>query len=94
MEPFRRACRVLLDRKAPDTPVGVVREAGRDGETVHVVRLRDLPGVEDEIDMKTTIIVGNSKTMINGRLMVTPRGYDVSRETGGGLSGANDVRSE
>ena len=30
----------------------------------------------DEIDMQTTVIVGNSKTIVWDSLMITPRGYE------------------
>jgi precorrin-3B C17-methyltransferase/cobalt-precorrin 5A hydrolase/precorrin-3B C17-methyltransferase len=30
-----------------------------------------------EVDMTTTIIVGNSTTRMIGKRMVTPRGYDL-----------------
>jgi precorrin-3B C17-methyltransferase len=59
----------------PDTPVGIVRQAGREGQTYTITTLKDM--LNEEIDMVTTIVVGNSMTrVINGR-MVTARGYDV-----------------
>jgi len=30
----------------------------------------------DEIDMQTTVIIGNSKTIVWNNLMITPRGYE------------------
>ncbi len=60
------------------TPVGIVKNAYRCGETVKIVRLEDAPLLED-IDMATTIIVGNSKTYIKNGYMITPRGYNFKK---------------
>ncbi len=63
----------ILEHRTPDTPIGYVKNAGRDGEESHLCTLENVPF--EEIDMFTTLIVGNSQTkVINGR-MVTPRGY-------------------
>jgi precorrin-3B C17-methyltransferase len=56
--------------------VGIVKQAGRKGEEIIVTSLKEM--LNAEIDMVTTIIVGNSATkVVNGR-MVTVRGYDLS----------------
>lgn len=70
---LRRACDILLRSKSPDTPCGYVRNIGRKGEEAVVLSLRALR--EAQVDMFTTVFVGNSQTrVINGKL-VTPRGY-------------------
>ena len=70
---LRRACEILLERKSPETPCGYVREIGRDGEAATVLTLGQLK--DAQVDMFTTVFVGNSQTkVINGKL-VTPRGY-------------------
>jgi precorrin-3B C17-methyltransferase len=46
----------------------------REQETVIVT---DLANMQDsDIDMQTTVIIGNSKTFAWNNLMVTPRGYE------------------
>lgn len=76
-EPLAKAHEILLRHRAPSTPVGVVRQAGREGEGTVITTLERL--LDCDVDMVTTIIVGNSTTrVVNGR-MVTPRGYDLSR---------------
>jgi precorrin-3B C17-methyltransferase len=76
-KPLARAHAILLKYRAPGTPVGVVRQAGREGEETAITTLERL--LDYDVDMVTTIIVGNSTTrVVNGR-MVTPRGYDLSR---------------
>ncbi len=77
-ENFQRCCEILLEHRAPDTPVGIVRGAGRENEAVEIVDLGDLPdmGETDLIDMTTTLIVGNEETYVWDDRMVTPRGYE------------------
>ncbi|WP_446220713.1 precorrin-3B C(17)-methyltransferase [Micromonospora sp. IBHARD004] len=55
------------------TPVGVVRNASRPGERVHLATLATLdPAL---VDMYSVVVVGSSQTRIVGGRMVTPRGY-------------------
>jgi len=75
IEPLAKAYEIMLKHMHPDTPVGIVKQAGRKGEEVVITTLKDL--LAAEIDMVTTVIVGNSATkVVNGR-MVTARGYDL-----------------
>ncbi len=74
-EPLAQGYQILLHYRKPDTPVGIVRQVGRKGEETTITTLKDL--LRCEVDMATTIIVGNSATRIVGNRMVTPRGYDL-----------------
>lgn len=68
-----KACDIMLKYKTGDTVCGYVKNIGRDGETFVVMTLKELR--ECQVDMFTTVFVGNSETkMINGK-MITPRGY-------------------
>ena len=70
-----KAREILLDHRSPDTPVGIVKDAYRPTQKVI---LTDLGSLRDEnVDMLTTVIVGNSRTEIRAGRMVTPRGYEV-----------------
>jgi precorrin-3B C17-methyltransferase len=77
-ENFEKCCEILLEHRAPDTPVGIVRGAGREDEQVEIVDLDELEdlGETDLIDMTTTIVVGNEETYVWDDRMVTPRGYE------------------
>ncbi len=71
---LRQAAELLLRRRAPDTPCGLARRIGREGEESWLCTLGELG--EQSADMFTTVFVGNSQTqVVNGRL-VTPRGYE------------------
>jgi precorrin-3B C17-methyltransferase len=75
IEPLAKAYEIMLKHMRPETPVGIVKAALREGEGVTITTLKEMLTVE--IDMVTTIIVGNSATkVVNGR-MVTARGYDL-----------------
>lgn len=68
-----KACDIMLKYKTGDTVCGYVKNIGRDGETFEVMTLKEMR--ECQVDMFTTVFVGNSETkMINGK-MITPRGY-------------------
>jgi precorrin-3B C17-methyltransferase len=68
-----RAREILLAHRAPETPVGIVTAATRENERIVLTTLEKM--LENEIDMQTTIIVGNSMTFAWQGFMVTPRGY-------------------
>ncbi|MDE5585681.1 MAG: precorrin-3B C(17)-methyltransferase [Muribaculaceae bacterium] len=64
---------LFLECRNQDTPVGYVRQAGREGQIVAVTSLRDFD--PEDVDMFTVIIIGNSHTYMFDDHMVTPRGY-------------------
>jgi precorrin-3B C17-methyltransferase len=68
------ARRVLLEHRAPATPVGLVRDAARPGQDVHLTTLADLD--PEMVGMTTCVVVGASSTAVVGGRMVTPRGYE------------------
>ena len=70
---LQKACRIAAEHLPPETPCGVVRNIGREGQESAVLTLAELESFE--ADMFTTVIIGNKTTkVINGKL-VTPRGY-------------------
>ena len=72
-EHLKNACEILLEYKNENTICGYVKNIGREGETYKVLSLREL--MDEEVDMFTTVFVGNSKTKLIAGKMVTPRGY-------------------
>ncbi|MCP4129966.1 MAG: precorrin-3B C(17)-methyltransferase [bacterium] len=64
---------ILLRYKNGATPVGIVKNAMRDNERVVITNLDEM--LSHPIDMTTVIIIGNSKTYIANKRMITPRGY-------------------
>lgn len=70
-----KAIEIFLKYQTPDTPVGIVKHAMREKQEVSITNLKHLN--EHDIDMFTTLIIGNSKTKIIDNKMVAIRGYKV-----------------
>lgn len=64
---------LFLQGRGAETPVGYVRQAGRDEETVKVTTLRDFD--PEDVDMFTVVIIGNSQSYQWQGHIITPRGY-------------------
>ncbi|PWA12197.1 precorrin-3B C(17)-methyltransferase [Pueribacillus theae] len=67
------AQRILLKYRSPDTPVGLVKSAYRERQHVVMTNLQSM--LDHDIGMLTTVIIGNSTTMMYDGKMITPRGY-------------------
>ena len=67
------ARRVLLEHRAPETPVGVVTDATRPRQQVALTTLGELD--PETVGMTTCVVVGSSATTVTAGRMVTPRGY-------------------
>lgn len=64
---------IILQFRKPGTPVGIVRKAGRPGMNWTISTLEKLP--EEDVDMQSTVIIGNSNSYIADGHIITPRGY-------------------
>lgn len=71
---LRRACDILLRSKGEETVCGFVKNIGRPGEQAVTLTLKELRDNED-VDMFTTVYIGNRQTVLLDGKMVTPRGY-------------------
>lgn len=70
---LRKACDLMMQYKSPETVCGIVSNIAREGQACAVMTLKELQAAQ--VDMFTTVFIGNSQTKeINGK-MVTPRGY-------------------
>ena len=71
---LKRACDILMAAgKSPDTICGYVQNIGREGERGTITTLGALR--DTQVDMFTTVFVGNSQTKLLGGKVVTPRAY-------------------
>lgn len=70
---LRRACGILLETLPPDRVCGLVRNIGREGESMKILTLGELR--DTGTDMFTTVFVGNSSSDCIGERFVTKRGY-------------------
>ncbi|MBO5548661.1 MAG: precorrin-3B C(17)-methyltransferase [Prevotella sp.] len=64
---------LFLQQRSAETPVGYVRQAGREEQEIKITTLGafDL----EDVDMFTIIIIGNSQSYIADGKVITPRGY-------------------
>lgn len=70
---LEKACNMMLEYKTEDTICGIVRQIGRDGQESRILTLKELK--DTEVDMFTTVFIGNEQTQEMDGHMVTPRGY-------------------
>ena len=70
------ARRILLEKRDGETPVGLIRDAYRPGQKIIVTTLGELEDRMTDVDMFTTVVIGNSNTYLHQGFMVTPRGYE------------------
>lgn len=77
-EHIDRARKIILKCRKPETPVGIVKGAMREDERIIITDLKNM--LEHDIDMQTTIIIGNSQTFVWNDRMITPRGYENKKQ--------------
>ncbi len=70
---LKKAQEIILKYRDPQTPVGIVARAMREGQNVQIVPLKDLH--KEDVDMQTTVFIGSSASVTYLNYMVTPRGY-------------------
>ena len=64
---------IFLQHRDPATPVGFVRQAGRDDQQVTVTTLGEFD--PEQVDMFTVVLIGNSQSYCFEGKFITPRGY-------------------
>jgi precorrin-3B C17-methyltransferase len=71
--PLTEAVEILRAARPGETPVGIVTAAGQADQSLVLTDLDHL--LEQNVDMRTVVIVGNSRTRQIDRWLVTARGY-------------------
>ena len=66
---------IFLSVRDKNTPVGIVRNAKRADESLVITTLEFM--TDHDIDMFSTVIIGNSQSYIWQNKIITPRGYKV-----------------
>jgi precorrin-3B C17-methyltransferase len=66
---------IFLSCRPPETPVGIVREAGTEEQETEVTDLGSF--THHRIDMSSIVVIGSSSTRTAGPWMFTPRGYEL-----------------
>lgn len=74
-----KACEILMQHKSKDTVCAYVRNIGRQGQDYEICTLDEMK--DKEVDMFSTVFIGNENTKIIAGKMVTPRGYEKRDES-------------
>lgn len=82
---------VFLRYRSGSTPVGTVRQVGREDEELRVTTLEEFD--PETVDMFTVVIIGNSQTFSFGGRMITPRGYFSEEPEGHNLGQSIMIKS-
>ncbi len=72
---LQEAAAIFLQCRAPLTPVGIATALGMENERIVLSNLGDFQ--QEEIGMRSVVLIGNSTTRIVRGRMVTPRGYNL-----------------
>lgn len=64
---------LFLQERSAETPVGYVRQAGREEQEVKITTLGAFD--PEDVDMFTVILIGNSQSYVDKGKFITPRGY-------------------
>ncbi len=72
---FGKAVEIIRKYRSDDTPVGIVKNATREGETVITTTLGKIMDYNETIDMSTLVLIGNSESRLWDNRIITPRGY-------------------
>ncbi len=66
---------LVRKNRSGSVPVGLVKDAFREGMSAVTTTLEDALNFDDFVDMHTTVIIGNSESRTWGDVIITPRGY-------------------
>lgn len=70
---LKKACEIVMRNLPEETPCGFVQNIAREGQKSRVLTLKEL--AETQVDMFTTVVIGNDTTKVIDGKLVTPRGY-------------------
>lgn len=73
---LKRACEILLRKADPERMCGYVRNIGREGTEYKICTLGQLK--DEQVDMFTTVFIGNSQSHVVKGKLVTGRNYHIN----------------
>ncbi|HAT4246375.1 TPA: precorrin-3B C(17)-methyltransferase [Clostridium perfringens] len=74
---LRECVDIIKEFRGEETPIAVVRNALREGESKEIFTLKDFN--DEVVDMFSIVIIGNSKSYIKDGYFITPRGYKIKK---------------
>ena len=76
---LQRACDILLAFLEEERACGYVENIGREGTKAVTCTLKELR--DKEVNMFTTVFIGNAGSEIINNKLITKRGYRIERDT-------------
>jgi precorrin-3B C17-methyltransferase len=73
VQQIEKAREIFLKHRSPETPVAIIRNAFREGQSTLISSLDAM--LSHDIDMLSIVIIGCSETVADERWMLTKRGY-------------------
>ena len=86
---LQKACDTLLRVVRDERCCGYVENIGREGTRVETCTLKELR--DREVNMFTTVYIGNSQSEIRNGKLITKRGYQIEKDA---ASGRNNRRKK
>ncbi|WP_028974274.1 precorrin-3B C(17)-methyltransferase [Spirochaeta cellobiosiphila] len=74
---IEEARQIFLQSRSPQTPVGMVTAAYREACDIQISTLEQMSALYENMNMNSTVIIGNSQSRRWGDVIITPRGYPV-----------------
>ncbi|SHH70421.1 precorrin-3B C(17)-methyltransferase [Clostridium grantii] len=74
---LREAIGTIKEFRPASTPVAVVKNALREGQSINIYTIENFD--DSEVDMFSIVIVGNSKSFMKDGFFITPRGYKIDK---------------
>lgn len=71
---LKNAFEIMKKHKAGSTPVGIVKNAERENQQIHICTIDTIN--YELVDMLSIVIIGNSSTYIKNNKIITKRGYE------------------
>ncbi|WP_353092647.1 precorrin-3B C(17)-methyltransferase [Tissierella praeacuta] len=72
---LEKAVNIILNHRKGNTPVGIVKNSGREGREITITTLDNID--YEKVDMLSVVIIGNSNSYIKDNKIITPRGYKI-----------------
>ncbi|MEI6128090.1 MAG: precorrin-3B C(17)-methyltransferase [Pseudomonadota bacterium] len=73
---IQKAHKIFLKHRDKKTPCAILKNISRRAQSITITTLKEL--LDHDIDMLCIIIIGSSETIVDGKWMITPRGYKLS----------------
>lgn len=75
---LKEAIEIIKEFRDDSTPIGIVKNALRDGQEAYLTTIGEF--TDENVDMMSIVIIGNSQSYIKDGFFITPRGYKLEQK--------------